>query len=339
MKIVYLTPRDVYDHKMSRVRFQQITAIGRQVPVVWTGPGWAHPLCSSAATAGSVTASAWDEGLSPAENVARIRIGDDQAEVVVAYQVGGLAGMHCPVVTQFNEGYDVPVVDAAVRDMQAALVIFHHANDVPLYSFWKNKGIYAVHLPHCVDVSVFQDFGEEKTIDILCAGNMNSYYYPFRYRLRCLALDWFRKRGYTVMALQHPGYSLPPREGTYVGAEFARLLNRAKLVFTCSMRYNYALAKYSEIAACRSLAVADVPAERRDFFLNTILNVEPWMTDAQIVHIVEGILDDESGELKRRTAQAFDRTTEHYAMEDYAERFIEACRKLLEDPLFLEGLK
>lgn len=350
MKIVYLVPREVFERKMSRVRFQQITAIGEQCPVVWTGPGWPHPLVSHAAHDLTCSTPPWDDTLSPASNVERIRIGDDRAELVVAYQVENLEGMHCPVATQFNEAFDTRKVDEYVRLNRISLVIFHHQNDMGRYWFWqqydanrprifisddkpyfaRDDGIDRVHIPHCADQLVYQDYGAEKDIDVLCAGNMNQSYYPFRFRLKELARTYLRKRGHNVVILNHPGYTLPPRAGTVVGVEFARLLNRSKLVMTCSMRYKYALAKYSEIASCRSLAVGDLPEERKEFFSETILNVEPHMTDEKIVRAIEDLLDDESGELGRRTERSWDLTKTEYKMSDYARRFIDAARCHLE---------
>ena len=305
--------------------------------MVWTGPGWEAPKVSPAAQGMAVSARPWSSALTPAENVARIEIGTDpvshnrRAELVIIYgDVGTLDGMPCPVATQFNEAYDTAKVNEYVQSNGVRLVVFHHANDMGRYWWWPKDGIVRVHVPHCADATVYRDYGLGKDIDILVVGNLNDYYYPFRYRLRGLARDWFRKRGYRVEILAHPGYILPPRPGTVTGQTFARMLNRSKLVFTCSMRYNYALAKYSEIASCKALAVGDLPGERKEFFRETIFNVEPWMTDAQIVRKVEDVLDDESGLLAVMTARAYDQTTAAYTMGNYAGRFLQAAMVFLE---------
>ena len=335
MKIVYLVLKAVYDTKMSRVRFQQIQAIGERAPVVWTGPGWTSPMLSPIAAAVGASVPPWNSSLPHAENVARIEIGADpvahnrRVELVVVYGVDDLGDMPCPVATQFNEAYDTAKVDEYVRSNGITLVIFHHQNDMGRYWWWKRDKIVRVHVPHCADVTTYYDYGLDKDIDILVAGNLNDYYYPFRYRLRGLALGWFRKRGYRVTVLRHPGYTLPPRAGTVVGQEFAKILNRTKLVFTCSMRYNYALAKYSEIALCKSLAVGALPGGRKEFFRETILNVEPWMTDAQITRVVEDVLDDETGLLAKKTAAAYDRTLVSYTMGSYTGRFLRAATEFL----------
>ena len=165
-------------------------------------------------------------------------------------------------------------------------------------------------------------------VSTLCAGNLNQYYYPHRYRLMRLGVKVFRKRGWKVTVLPHPGYTLPPREGTVVGEDFARMLNRAKIAFTCSMRYNYALAKYAEIAACRTLPAGDIPGERQEFFRDALLSLEPWMTDDEIVRTVEDVLDDPA-ELRRRTERAYELTLQTSTMDHYAERFHAAATALL----------
>lgn len=315
MKILYLVPRETYDRKMSRVRFDQMEAVGRKTPVRWWGPGW----------------EGWDAERSGKENV--LASGPNhQPDVVVTYEVDGLAGLPMPVVTQFNEADDHQKVDTFVFGNGISLVFFHHQNDVPHYQYWDRSGITRVHLPHAVNTRIFRDYGLVKDIDVLVAGNMNPYFYPFRHRLRGLAETVFTKRGWNVQVLKHPGYTLPPREGTFVREEFAKLLNRSKIVFTCSMRFNYALAKYSEIAACRALAAADIPAERKDFFKTTVLELDPAWTDETIVKAVEDVLRDPAL-LARRTQAAYGNTLDYCSMEAYADGFYYTTKAFLDGTL------
>lgn len=310
MVVLYLVPMAVYEKKMSRVRFQQVARLGAhpRVHLALSGPGWPD----------------WAEGRSVVENIAAIRAkGNETPNVVLAYQVEGLAEVPLIKVTSFNEAFDQAKVNRYVLDNRFDLVIFSHANDLPRYGHWDRAGVRRVHIPHCAEPDVYRDYGLPKDLDILVAGNLNSYYYPFRVRLSRLAVQYFRKHGYRVLIQPHPGYGLPPREGTVVGPDFAQLLNRAKVVFTCSMRFKYALAKYSEIALCRALPVADLPDERQDFFREATLNVEPWMTDRDIIHAVEEVLDDPEL-LARRTLAAMEMTQKTSVMPLYAVRFVEA---------------
>lgn len=327
MKILYLVPKEVYERKMSRVRFQQMAAIDRflregkhdqaeNVGVVYAGPGW----------------SGWDEGSSGADNVIRLlNAGSGEPpHLAVTYKVGGLRGSPLPVWTQYNEAFDVRGVRQFVEENGVQGVIFHHQNDLLRYPEWTRPGsIWVRHIPHCADPAVYRDYGLEKDIDVLVAGNMSQYYYPFRNRLRRLATQVLRKRGYRVVVLPHPGYQLPPKEGAVVGEAFARMLNRAKVAFTCSMRHNYALAKYSEIALCRTLPVGDIPGERQEFFQRTVLQVEPWMLDEEIQRTVEEVLDNPE-RLKKLTDEAYDLTLQHFSMGVYAELFVRAANVFLD---------
>lgn len=318
MNIVCLVPKSLYDSKMSRVRFQQWAAIAKIVPLHVTGLGWPD----------------WDDTLSPGKNLARIPVGDPAhprpAELVISYKAGVLHDVVQPVVVQFNEADDHEKTLQEIYDARAQLIVFHHENDMPQYAHLLTREHAAfvrrlVHIQHCADTSVYKDYGLPKDIDVLCAGNLSQQFYPFRYRLMRLAWTILRRRGHVVKVLRHPGYTLPPREGTVIGDDFARMLNRSKLVFTCSMRYKYALAKYSEIALCRSLAVGDVPNEREAFFRQSIVVVEPYMTDEEIVRIVEEYLDDDD-KRKSLTDTAYDLNLQSSTMAHYAENFLREAR-------------
>lgn len=318
MRILFLTPKKLFDTKMSRVRFQQVAAIGKHLreggegrDLFMSGPGW----------------TGWDDTRTTGENIARF---GEHCDLVLTYGVQTPDSPR-PVAVQYNEADDHAKVERFVYENHVRLVVFHHANDQPHYQRqFEARGIMTTHIPHCVDTDVFKDYGLPKDIDVLVAGNLSSHFYPFRYRLMTLAHRVLRKRGYKVVILPHPGYSLPPREGTVVGEDFARVLNRSKIVLTCSMRFNYALAKYSEIAACRALPCGDLPGERHDFFKRTILNVEPFMTDDLILRTIEDTLDDDET-LTRLTTQAHDLTRMTSTMGVYADKFVEAVRMLFKE--------
>lgn len=307
----------MFEKKTSRVRFHQVAALARhdQVRVHMSGPGFED----------------WDSRLSPVENVRRITVQGEDPDIVLTYKVGGLRGCHAPVAISYNEACDQPDVRNEIADTGASLVILHHHNDLVNLSDLYQRGIRLVHIPHSADKRVYRDYGEDKSVDVLVCGNLNNQLYALRYRLMRLAVKYFAKRGYRVKVLPHPGYTLPPREGTYVGEDFARWLNRAKVVFTCSMIYKYALAKYTEIAMCRSLPVGDMPDECppcREAFSQMILPVERWMTDEEICRTVEDVLDNPE-ELARRTHKAHEIATERFGMEHYADRFVYAVRDFL----------
>jgi hypothetical protein len=307
VNVLFLVPKGTYEWKMSRVRFQQMEALGEIARVTTWGPGW----------------DGWDDGETAACNAERVG-----ADVVVSYQVDGLAGCATPTMTCYNEAFNVERVEREVRANRYRGVVFHHENDLRRYPRWDDDGIVRAHVHHCATEKVYRDYGEAKDIDVLVAGNMSQAYYPHRVRLRDLAWRTLRKRGYRVVVLPHPGYLLPPKPGTVIGEEFARMLNRARLVVTCSMIHKYALAKYSEIALCRSLAVADFPDERPEHFAATVLGAHPWETDAVILDRIEGALDDEEA-LTKLTDAAWSITRQTSRMESYAERFLDVAKRAI----------
>jgi hypothetical protein len=195
-----------------------------------------------------------------------------------------------------------------------------------LYEHWET--VKRLHLPHCADSLVYRDYGLDKDIDVLVTGNLAEHTYPLRHRLFLLATRVLKKRGYRVHVLPHPGYVLPPKPGTVVTKEYAKLLNRARLVFTCSSRYKYGLTKYSEIALCRALAVSDLPDEPEDFYAEAILRVEPFMLDTEILRCVEDALDSEN-EIERRATRAMDLAARGFTTAHYAERFYLRVRETL----------
>lgn len=321
MNFLHLVPKRTYDQKMARERFRWMAAVQEQLlpighGVHTTGPGW-HD---------------WDETASAAANVDRF-VADARREpeamphLVVAYQVEGLRGSSVPVAVILQEAYDRPKTLTTVREIDAKLVVFTYQNELPQYrAEFEAEGRTCVAIPHSADDEVFRDYAREKTIDVLIAGNMNQSVYPFRNRLARLAWRTLRKRGYQVKWLPHPGYTLPPKPGTLVGEAYAREVNAAKLVITCTSRYKYALSKLVEIPLCHALPVSDVPAERQGFFRQTQLVVEPWMLDREIQQAMEDLLDDPD-RLTHRIKVAREKVEFRLTMKYWAERFIYWSRR------------
>lgn len=322
MNFLHLVPRDVYERKLARERFKWMDAVAEQVRphgVHTTGPGWKD----------------WHDELSARDNVRAYlaeRTGEEHREflpqLVVAYQVEGLAGSPVPVCVILQEAYNRPKTLKLLADTDPRLVIFTYQNEMAQYQAeLEAAGRSVTVIPHAADDAVFMDYGLQKTIDLLIVGNMNAEVYPFRARLARLAWRELRKRGYVVRWLPHPGYTLPPKAG-FVGEPYARLLNQSRLVITCTSRYKYALAKLVEIPLCRALPVSDVPAERQGFFRKTMLHVEPWMLDREILTAIEDVLDDDA-EWARRVTLAHEKVSQRLTMKYWAERFIYWSRRFL----------
>lgn len=319
MNLLFLVPKHVYNTKMSRVRFDEVESITKVDPrhtVRISGPGWPD----------------WPDGLQPIDYVRQIhkfyeKNQREQIHFILAYMVEGLQGSPIKVAMIFHETYNWVQTLRRIRDTGATLVIFTYANDLAKYEEELDKEDRDLaFIPHSADPDIYKDYGLKKDIDVLVVGNLARDFYPFRARLARLAQREIAKRGYTVVMLPHPGFELPPRPGTAVGEEYARWLNRSKLVLTCTSRQRYAFNKLVEIPLCRSLPVSDLPAERQGFFRQTMLNVEMWHTDREILYKIEEALDDEEL-LTRLTTIAHDKVAQRLTMPHWAERFIYLARR------------
>jgi hypothetical protein len=330
MNLLFLVSKHEFETKMSRVRFEEVEALKVASPVVnvhTSGPGWPD----------------WPEGQTPVGYVTQrcLDYKDNLSEkphVVLSYGVTGLTGSPLPVAMIFHETYNWKKTLSLIRETGATLVIFTYVNDVATYQ--EVLADYAVvnghppaprrpeivHIPHGADGAIYRDYGLPKDIDVLVAGNLAREFYPFRARLANLALREVKKRGYRVVTLPHPGFTIPIREGTAIGVEYARWLNRSKLVVSCSSRQKYAFCKLVEIPLCWALPVSDLPAERQGFFRQTMLNVEMWESDRQILGKIEDVLDDEGLRVKLTTI-AHDKVAQRLTLAHWAERFIYAARR------------
>ena len=214
-----------------------------------------------------------------------------------------------------------------IRDTGASFVVFTYENDLKQYQAEleaEDRQLWFI--PHSADELIYHDYGLEKDIDVLIVGNLAQEFYPFRYRLARLARRELAKRCYEVVELPHPGFTIPIRPGTVIGEGYAKVLNRSKLVMTCTSRQRYAFAKLVEIPLCWSLPVSDLPAGRQGFFRQTMLNVEQWMTDREILAKIEDVLDDDGLRLHLTTV-AHDKIALRLTMRHWAERFLYAVRR------------
>ena len=337
MNLLFLTPKSEWDSKMSRVRFEEVYALEAGSPVVnvhRSGPGWPD----------------WREGLSPLDYVKErcIAFRDDLASkphLVLTYGVGGLRESPIPVAIIFHETYNWRKTLTLIHEAGASLVIFTYLNDVktyqqhfagvtvPMAQPGVTRPIEIVHIPHGAAAEIYKDYGLEKDIDVLVAGNLAADFYPLRARLANLAQREIRKRGYAVVTLPHPGFTIPIREGTAIGAEYARWLNRSKLVISCTSRQRYAFCKLVEIPLCWSLPISDLPFERQGFFRRTMLQVDMTDTDRQILGKIEDVLDDD-GLRRHLTTIAHDKVAQRLTLAQWAERFVYHARRHVwgEDP-------
>jgi len=240
MKLLHLIGLHHYLFKLDRYRVLNLDDMTRRFGIDFyrSGPGWDN----------------WNNDLTATENV--INICGGIPDVVVAYNPNEIIGfdkMECLKVLVYNE---MRAVKNEIIDAKPNLIVCHHLNErtPEVYSdaHWE-------YIPHIAPSNIFNcttDF-EDRDIDFLFFGFMKKQLYPLRYKLNKAILKL--SRYYNCYFHPHPGYEFPNAFTNNHLFEASKILNRSKIVGTCSSVFKYRLSKYPEITACGSVLVADMP--------------------------------------------------------------------------------
>lgn len=115
--------------------------------------------------------------------------------------------------------------------------------------------------PHFVHTEIFRDFNIKKDINLLMMGAVSDVY-PLRKHIIQAYKD-----DPNFIYHPHPGYrnfSQQEENELLIGENYAKELNRAKIVFTCPSIFHYPVIKYFEVLACNSLLLAPTFNELED---------------------------------------------------------------------------
>lgn len=295
---------------MSRVRFHSMAAISKVSDLIYSGLGWDN----------------YDASKTVQDNIDKL-YGGSCPDIVVAYKpldlkcFSDIKPVKC---TRYNEMWDIKKTSNEIALSKMDLVVCHHLNDMSYY-VKKFPNVKLVNISHCAEQTIYRDYGQEKTTDVLLTGAIG-HHYPFRARLRVIICNYLNKV-VKCKVLGHPGDPGLPFQNIpgLTGKGYAQEINRAKITLTCSSRYRYRLGKYTEIPMCASLLAADLPNEDQDFFKQFMLVLDPKCTDSEIASkIIEHVKDDAK---RNAIIQKGLELNKEYTQEKYAERFI----KLVED--------
>lgn len=335
MRILYLCNKYYYERKMSRVRFHSMEAISRLVQVDWWGIRW----------------KGYDNKLTVQENINRIGYKPD---LIVAYfplEMKDLKSVNIPKCLRYNEMYDFEWTKKEIIESGAELVICHLKNDMTRYQEHFKDKIKFMYIPHCAEKSIFKDYKLPKKISILHAGGVkntshslkmklisflikiksklkyrklkysgyvNRNPYPFRTRLVMILKNINPKYKYKIF--KHPGTDLRKAYTNKYAIKFAKAINSAKIVLTCSSIYKYRLAKYTEIPMCATALGADLPDQDQEDFKKFIIELNDNMTDNEIIEKLEYYLehDDERQILVEKGLEL----SKNFTQEEYAKKFV-----------------
>lgn len=116
-------------------------------------------------------------------------------------------------------------------------------------------------LPHHVNTDIFKDYGNSKDIDSLIIGRIRYYIYPLRQKVVEVLSNHPGFVYYRHACGEMPLVSNAVEVTSLFGENYAQVINRAKIFFTCCSVLQYPVLKYFETLACRTLLFADTCPE------------------------------------------------------------------------------
>jgi len=306
MRFLYLCHKEIFDTKMSRVRFHSLEAIGKISELLISGPGWS--------------------GFNNINNL----VNKFRPHMIIWYKpltIPGYNKVNVPKCLRYNEMFNVSVTSREIKKSKKNLVICHHKNDIPKYS--NIKDVKFVNISHCAEKTIFKDYNLPKIYDLTLVGILGTKHYLLRNRLRELIQNHLSKR-WKCLVKHHPGYKKSNANSNNEAINFAKTINQSKITATCSSKYKYRLAKHVEIPMCNSLLAVDTPDEDQNWFKKFILFLSPQDSDEVIINKIENYLKNDQ-EREKRTQLGMKMTLERYTQEHYAKRFVKAAGQFLEE--------
>lgn len=152
-----------------------------------------------------------------------------------------------------------------------------------------NKQINFLNYPHFVDTSIYRNYNQKKTHDIILYGCTNSSVYPFRSRLFNLIRNCKR---FKVLYIPFPGYNTPNKNMITHGKKLAQMINKSYIGISTGSIHNYFLKKYLEIPASYTMIAGDIPPRYKYILKGNIIELYPHMSDAKIINILQKALED-----------------------------------------------
>ena len=310
MRILYLTPKQLYTKKMSSVRRHAIGAIkrypGNNLKI--SGPGW--------------------DDFDGARNVER-RFKPDLVMWYKPLEIKGYSNVKSPKCIQYNEMWDKKWTAAEIMESRSRLVICHHYNDIARYNKILPPKFNLVHNPHCGEIRIFKDYGLPKDIDVLHIGILSKKIYPLREKFVKEVQPILKKKGYGFQQFKHPGYKLNSlKKIERHTIQYARAINRAKIVVSDASIYNYALAKYVEVPLCNSALCGNLPDENIEWYKRWMITVNksdsPQVIADKLIHYLSS-----PRELASKTKMGFSENVALRLQEDYSIRFMKLATEFV----------
>ena len=173
--------------------------------------------------------------------------------------ISGLSKSPVPVGSIFHEVKYKPFRRKQFYENENIKHLFVHYRDASLRFLPELKERY-IWFPHHVPLSIFKDYGEKRTINILMLGSMLKKVYPERVSF------YEQLKGESGFSYhEHPSYQeLSGTSAGLSGEGYARQIARSKLFVTCDSIEKLPVMKYFESLACRTLLLASGSDELKE---------------------------------------------------------------------------
>ena len=173
-------------------------------------------------------------------------------------------------------------------------------------------------VPHHINTSIFRFKNKPKIYDILLFGSVEPRHYPFRHRLFELILNNPMLSCLTIKHIKKPEEFDPDicEDG------LADIISSSRITVSTESKYGYLVAKYFEIASCKSLIAGNMPKDGVEIFRDNYLHLNNEMRDDEII---EKLLDclNNYGEYKEKIEFISDKINKEYNLDKYIERLLE----------------
>jgi hypothetical protein len=168
-------------------------------------------------------------------------------------------------------------------------------------------------------LDTIQSYIKNNNIDII-SEKMN--FYPLRAKLERILLE--NRNNYKVIILE-PNCL----DGPFVNEQLSMLINQSYLTVACSAIADILLDKQLEIPASNSVILGSYPSDYKDLFEGNIVNVNEFMTDEEILDIIDKALADKNS-LIEMSNRLYARVHEEHSLKNVGEDFDNLFSNIIE---------
>lgn len=148
------------------------------------------------------------------------------------------------------------------------------------------------------------------------------FFYPLRIKIENLLIKNSHKYRLNIL----PNQCI--FNATNANEDLSKLINESHLTLSCCTRADIVMAKYFEISASYSAILGDIPSDYNDLFKGNIVEVTEWMSDEEILNIIDNALDNKE-KLWEMTKRLGDRVHCEYNLDEGTKNMDEVFEKII----------